>query len=105
MYTEGVARDGYATVLNVDPEHPLSEFGWENLEHIADYCEETGIRLVLFTAPLPAPISAIPRGISPMWMRCASLHRSMAHNTGIFPCTGIPRQWTWAAGISLTLII
>ena len=50
----GVARDGYATVLNVDPEHPLSEFGWENLEHIADYCEETGIRLVLFTAPLPS---------------------------------------------------
>lgn len=54
VYTEGVARDGYATVLNVDPEQPLSEFGWENLEHIADYCEEAGIRLVLFTAPLPS---------------------------------------------------
>lgn len=54
VYTEGVAQDGYATLLNVDPEHPLSDFGWENLTRIAEFCEEEGIRLVLFTAPLPS---------------------------------------------------
>lgn len=54
VYTEGVAQDGYATLLNVDPQHPLSDFGWEYLNRIADFCEENGIRLVLFTAPLPS---------------------------------------------------
>lgn len=54
VYTEGVAQDGYTTLLNVDPEQPLSDFGWQNLERIAAFCEENGIRLVLFTAPLPS---------------------------------------------------
>lgn len=54
VYTEGVAKDGYTTLLNVDPAHPLSEFGWRNLERIAAFCEENDIRLVLFTAPLPS---------------------------------------------------
>lgn len=54
VYTEGVAQDGYTTLLNVDPEQPLSAFGWEYLERIADFCEEQGIRLVLFSAPLPS---------------------------------------------------
>lgn len=54
VYTEGVAQDGYATLLNVDPQRPLSDFGWEYLEKIADYCEQKGIRLVLFNAPLPS---------------------------------------------------
>lgn len=54
VYTEGVAQDGYSTLLNVDPEHPLSDFGWENLERVAAFCKAQGIRLVLFTAPLPS---------------------------------------------------
>ena len=54
VYTEGTAQDGYATLLNVDPEEPLSVFGQTYLEKIAEYCEENGIRLVLFTAPLPS---------------------------------------------------
>lgn len=54
VYTEGVAQDGYATLLDVDPEAPLSAFGWEYLTRIADFCRENGIRLVLFTAPLPS---------------------------------------------------
>lgn len=54
VYTEGTTQDGFATLLNVDAEHPLSDFGWEYLTRIADYCKENGIRLVLFTAPLPS---------------------------------------------------
>lgn len=54
VYTEGVAKDGYTTLLDVDPNQPLSEFGWTYLASIADFCEENGIRLVLFTAPLPS---------------------------------------------------
>lgn len=54
VYTEGVAQDGYATLLDVDPARPLSDFGWQNLERIATFCAEKGIRLVLFTAPLPS---------------------------------------------------
>lgn len=54
VFTEEVARDGYSTLLNVDPDHPLSDFGLENLERIAAFCEEQEIRLVLFTAPLPS---------------------------------------------------
>lgn len=54
VYTEGTAQDGFATLLNVDPEQPLSDFGWEYLTRIADFCQENEIRLVLFTAPLPS---------------------------------------------------
>lgn len=54
VYTEGVAQDGYTTLLNVDPGAPLSDFGWTYLIRIAEFCREQGIRLVLFTAPLPS---------------------------------------------------
>ena len=54
VYTTGVPQDGFATLLNVDPDAPLSDFGWEYLNKIADFCAENGIRLVLFTAPLPS---------------------------------------------------
>lgn len=54
VYVEGVAQDGYATLLNVNPQQPLSDFGLEYLEKIAAYCAQNGIRLVLFTAPLPS---------------------------------------------------
>lgn len=54
VYTEGVARDGYATLLDVNPEQPLSDFGWTYLNRIADFCRENQIRLVLFAAPLPS---------------------------------------------------
>lgn len=54
VYTEGVAKDGFATLRDVDPAAPLSEFGWYNLRRITEFCRERGIRLVLFTAPLPS---------------------------------------------------
>lgn len=54
VYTQGVAQDGYTTLRNVDPEAPLSDFGWEYLTRIAEFCRDQGIRLVLFTAPLPS---------------------------------------------------
>lgn len=54
VYTQGVPKDGFGTLLNLDADAPLSEFGWEYLNKIADFCEENGIRLVLFTAPLPS---------------------------------------------------
>lgn len=54
VYTEGTPQDGFATLLDVNPEQPLSAFGWEYLTKITDFCQEQGIRLVLFTAPLPS---------------------------------------------------
>lgn len=49
-----IAQYGFATVRDVDPEQPLSEFGWYNLQRIAAFCKEENIRLVLFCAPLPS---------------------------------------------------
>ena len=54
VYTEGVVKDGFATLQDVKPEQPLSEFGWTYLTRIAEFCRQQGIRLVLFTAPLPS---------------------------------------------------
>ena len=54
VYTAGIPRDGFATLLNIDPDAPLSDFGWEYLNKITDFCQENGIQLVLFTAPLPS---------------------------------------------------
>ena len=54
VYTAGIPQDGFATLLNVDPDAPLSDFGWEYLNKITDFCQENGIQLVLFTAPLPS---------------------------------------------------
>ena len=54
VYTTGKPQDGFATLLNVDADAPLSDFGWEYLNKITDFCAENGIRLVLFTAPLPS---------------------------------------------------
>ena len=33
---------------------PFSDFGWANLARITEFCRQEGIRLVLFTAPLPS---------------------------------------------------
>lgn len=54
VYTEGIAQDGFTTLLDVNAAQPLSDFGWTYLNRIADFCEQQGIRLVLFTAPLPS---------------------------------------------------
>lgn len=54
VYTEGTPQDGFTSILNVDPEPPLSDFGWEYLTKITDFCRAQDIRLVLFTAPLPS---------------------------------------------------
>lgn len=54
VYTRGTPRYGFDTVLNVNADAPLTDFAWTYLEKIADLCEENGIRLVLFTAPLPS---------------------------------------------------
>ena len=47
-------EDGPAKPAAVDPERPLSDFGWTNLARITEFCRQEGIRLVLFTAPLPS---------------------------------------------------
>ena len=54
VYTEGVAQDGFATLQDVDPQRPLSDFGRTYLTRIAEFCRQENIRLVLFTAPLPS---------------------------------------------------
>ncbi len=54
VYTTGVPQNGFGTLLNIDPDAPLSDFGWEYVNKIADFCRENDIRLVLFTAPLPS---------------------------------------------------
>lgn len=54
VYTTGTPQDGFATLLDVDPDTPLSDFGWEYLNKITDFCQENGIKLVLYTAPLPS---------------------------------------------------
>lgn len=54
VYTYGTCQWGFGTVLNVDANHPLSQFGQSNLLRIADFCRSRGIRLVLVTAPLPS---------------------------------------------------
>ena len=54
VYTGGTPQNAFHTLLNVDPDTPLSDFGWEYLNKITDFCRENGIRLVLFTAPLPS---------------------------------------------------
>lgn len=58
VYTWGTAPYGYGTILDVDPDAPLSDFGWDNLERITDFCNGSGIRLVLVTAPLPSAYAA-----------------------------------------------
>lgn len=54
VYTTGAPQDGFGTLLDVDPDAPLSDFGWEYLRKTTAFCAENGIRLVLFTAPLPS---------------------------------------------------
>lgn len=54
VYTEGSPEYGFPTLRDVNPASPLSDFGWEYLTKTADFCAEKGIRLVLFTAPLPS---------------------------------------------------
>ena len=54
VYTSGAPENAFHTLLDVDPEAPLSDFGWEYLRKTAEFCQENGIDLVLFTAPLPS---------------------------------------------------
>lgn len=54
VYTDGVPQDGFATLLDVNAAAPLSDFGWEYLNKITDFCADNDIHLVLFTAPLPS---------------------------------------------------
>ena len=54
VYTSGAPENAFHTLLDVDPEAPLSDFGWEYLRKTAEFCQENGINLVLFTAPLPS---------------------------------------------------
>lgn len=58
VYTWGTPGYGFDTVMDLDAEAPLSSFGWEYLNRIAALCAERGIRLVLFTAPLPGAYAA-----------------------------------------------
>lgn len=58
VYTWGTPGYGFNTVMDLDAEAPLSDFGREYLTRIADLCTERGIRLVLFTAPLPGAYAA-----------------------------------------------
>ena len=53
VYTSGTPPYGFGSVMDVDADAPLSEFGWKNLERITALCREAGVRLVLVTAPLP----------------------------------------------------
>ena len=43
VYTTGIPQDGFATLLNVDADAPLSDFGWEYLNKITDFCAENGM--------------------------------------------------------------
>ena len=54
----GVSPFPFESILDVDPEAPLSDFGWYNLRRITALCREQGIRLVLVTAPLPSAYAA-----------------------------------------------
>ena len=58
VYTWGIPYYGFDTLLDVDARKPITDFGWEYLNRIADYCEENGIRLVLFSSPLPSAYAA-----------------------------------------------
>lgn len=54
VYSGGTPQNAFHTLLDVDPEAPLSDFGWEYLRKITAFCQENDIRLVLFTSPLPS---------------------------------------------------
>ena len=70
------------------PDAPLSDFGWEYLNKITDFCQENGIQLVLFTAPLPSGYLYNTQTTKPMWMPCRIFApRTRAWNTGISPST------------------
>lgn len=58
VYTYGVPGYGFGTVMDLDAGAPLSDFGWEYLNRMAYFCQKKGIRLVLFTAPLPGAYAA-----------------------------------------------
>ena len=62
VYTWGTPPYGFDSVADVDPQAPVSAFGAENLARIAAYCEEQGVRLVFFTAPLPSAYLADTEG-------------------------------------------
>lgn len=58
VYTWGIPCYGFDSILPVNVEKPVSDFGWEYLQRTADFCEENDIRLVLFTSPLPSAYAA-----------------------------------------------
>ena len=53
VYTSGVTPYGYGAILDVDAGQPISPFGQEYLQKIADFCKDNGIELILVTAPVP----------------------------------------------------
>ena len=99
VYTEGTAQDGFATLLNVDPEQPLSDFGWEYLTRIADFCQENGWSCSLRRCPVLTYI--IRKTINPMWRRCRRLLPSTTRCIGISLFIGTARRWILAAVIFL----
>ena len=55
------AETDFTPIAQIDPEKPVSDFSLEYITKIADFCRENGIKLVLFTAPLPdAYTSRVP---------------------------------------------
>lgn len=62
VYTWGTPPYGFGSIADVDPQAPVSEFGADYLQRIADYCAQQGIRLVMFTAPLPSAYLADTEG-------------------------------------------
>ena len=54
VYTSGTPPYGFGAVMDLDPNAPLSEFGWSNLARITQLCRQEGVEIVLVTAPLPS---------------------------------------------------
>lgn len=96
VYTEGTPQDGFATLLDVNPEQPLSAFGWEYLTKITDFCQEQGIRLVLFTAPLPQCLCLQYAKLSGLCNGDADFCRRKQYTVlGFFPVSEAERTGSW----------
>lgn len=88
VYTTGIPQDGFATLLNVDADAPLSDFGWEYLNKITDSARKTASGLCCSRPRCPAATCTTPKTISPTSMRCGtSAPRMTGWNTGISRCT------------------
>lgn len=88
VYTTGIPQDGFATLLNVDADAPLSDFGWEYLNKSPISARKTASGLCCSRPRCPAATSTTPKTISPTSMRCGtSAPRMTGWNTGISRCT------------------